>query len=384
MSVLNTASISGISVFRFQDVTLRYLGLVPPQTTRYRYLYYLYSFILNAFITIGYPTHLMIGLFKMQQKADIFKNMCVTFTCIACSIKIIAFWWRLPQVRKTYNIILKLDRRITHPDDIKLYKSTILLSVKRVLIFVITMSLSAFSASEMATIIVGIMSEWRLMNPAYFPFEIEQSAWHYAVAHIYQASGVVMNFQTCITDSFPSMVLAMLAGHIRLLGIRVARIGKQSTNAHNIELQQCIEDYKDLLDFRATIQSIVSVGTFAQLLATGINMCVVIFYMLFYVNDVAWYIYYVVYLVAISMEIFPQCYYGTCAEMEFEKLTYALFSCNWMDQSAAFKKNLRIFAEQTLRKQIILAGGLFPVNLDTFFATLKGAYSLYAVVKQMK
>lgn len=113
-------------------------------------------------------------------------------------------------------------------------------------------------------------------------------------------------------------------------------------------------------------------------------MGVVIFYLIFFVNGIFTYIYYVVFLIAMPLEIFPLCYYGTIVQMEFEELTYGIFSCNWMDQNAAFKKNLRIFAEQSLRTQIVIAGGMFAVNLDTFFGTLKGAYSLFTVVVQMK
>lgn len=113
-------------------------------------------------------------------------------------------------------------------------------------------------------------------------------------------------------------------------------------------------------------------------------MGVVIFYLIFYVNDIFSYVYYVVFLLAMPLEVFPLCYFGTSAQMEFEQLSYAIFSCNWVAQNTAFKKNLLIFTEQSLRKQIVIAGGMFAVNMDTFFATLKFAYSLFAVVVQMK
>lgn len=113
-------------------------------------------------------------------------------------------------------------------------------------------------------------------------------------------------------------------------------------------------------------------------------MGVVIVYLIFYVDGIFAYIYYTVFLFAMPLEVFPLCYYGTYMQLEFEQLTYAIFSCNWMEQTVAFKKNLLIFAEQSLRKQVVVASGMFAVNLDTFFATLKGAYSLFALVVQMK
>ncbi|XP_028895353.2 odorant receptor 59a-like [Zeugodacus cucurbitae] len=375
-------TLSGLTVFRFNNANLRYLGLVTPTNRRYRYVYYLYSLLLNTLISICYPAHLMIGLFQMEQKTDIFKNICVIFTVLACIIKTFALWWRLADIETIYAIIVKLDARITQPEDVHFYTSDTLRRAKHVQYFLILLGVCAFAASEAATIFAGIMGEWRLMYPAYFPFDISASAWHYTAAHLYQAAGIILIFQNLSNDSFPAMALTLLAGHTRLLGKRIARIDDAAVSV--AQLQRCIEDYRDLLDLRLTIQSFIAVSAFVQLLSTGVNMCVVIFYVIFYVNDILWYIYYMVYLVAMPFEIFPLCYYGTCMQLEFEQLTYAIFSCNWLDQSAVFKRNLRIFTEQTLRNQIVVTGGMFSVNLETFFATLKGAYSLFAVVKQMK
>ncbi|XP_036328117.1 odorant receptor 59a-like [Rhagoletis pomonella] len=379
---------SGISAFRFHDITWRYVGQTPP-STRYRYIYYLYSLILNIIVTIGYPTHLMIGLIQSESKADIFKNITINLTCLGCSIKTFAFWWHLADVRKIYALIQRLEQQIIQSDDVQFYKSNVFRRTKRVLYFDVCVGLGASIASEVATLIAGVLGNWRLMYPAYFPFDYEHSVLGYTVAHFYQCFGVTVQiFQNIINDSFPPMALAMLAVHVRLLNMRLVRIGQRPKRVREIndaeELLQCVEDYKALLDFRAAIQRIASIGTFVQILVTAINMSVVIVYLIFYVNDIFSYVYYLLFLVAMPLEIFPHCYYGTVVEMEFNQLTYAIFSCNWMDQSAAFKKNLLIFGEQSLRKQIIIAGGMFAVNLDTFFATLKGAYSLFALVFQMK
>ncbi|XP_028895352.2 odorant receptor 59a-like [Zeugodacus cucurbitae] len=383
--------ISGVTVFHFHDVTWRYVGQKPPTEKLHRYLYYIYSLLLNVIITIGYPTHLMIGLIQSESKSDMFKNMSISFTCLACSIKTFAFWWRLAEVQKIYAIITKLDKHIAHSDDYRLYKTIVLRRAQRVLYFILFIALGAAFSSEVATIIGGLLVEWRLMYPAYFPFDVERSVWGYAVAHSYQCIGVTVQiFQNLINDTFPPLALAMLAGQVRLLNLRVARVGHVASDASvrrqpsNSEFLLCVEDYKDLLEFRIAIQRICSIGTFVQILVTAINMGVVIVYLIFYVDGIFAYIYYIVFLIAMPLEIFPLCYYGTSVQMEFEQLTYAIFSCNWVFENATFKQDLRIFTEQSLRKQIVIAGGMFAVNLDTFFATLKGAYSLFAVVVQMK
>ncbi|CAD7003982.1 unnamed protein product [Ceratitis capitata] len=361
-ATLEETFVTGLSVFHFHDVTWLYLGQMPPSTPLYRYLYYLYSLLLNIIITIGYPTHLMIGLIRSEKQSDVFKNMSINFTCLACSIKTFAFWWRLAEVQKIYAIISKLEKHISELDDFRLYKTIALGRAKSILYFVLFIGLGAAITSEVATIIAGILGDWHLMYPAYFPFDTDRSIFGYTTAHFYQCFGVTAQiFQNLINDTFPPMALAMLAGHVRLLNLRVARVGHASSGGstkqtHNAQFIECVEDYKDLLEFRIAIQRICSLGTFVQILVTAFNMGVV----------------------------FPLCYFGTSAQMEFEQLSYAIFSCNWVAQNTAFKKNLLIFTEQSLRKQIVIAGGMFAVNMDTFFATLKFAYSLFAVVVQMK
>lgn len=77
------------------------------------------------------------------------------------------------------------------------------------------------------------------------------------------------------------------------------------------------------------------------------------------------------------------CYYGTIMEAEFEHLTYALFSSNWLDQDKEFKQNLRIFAEAT-NKPLKVFAWIIPINLNLFIFACKNAYSLFALIMKMK
>ena len=84
-----------------------------------------------------------------------------------------------------------------------------------------------------------------------------------------------------------------------------------------------------------------------------------------------------------AVEILPACYYGSIMEFEFQHLTYALFSTNWMDQDLTFKNNLRIFAEQA-NKPLYVMAWLVRINMNSFLVACKNAYSLFAVVMNVK
>lgn len=122
---------------------------------------------------------------------------------------------------------------------------------------------------------------------------------------------------------------------------------------------------------------------FFQITAAAVIMCVSIVYMLLYVRDPFALAYNLIYFICMPAEIFPSCYYGTILEIEFENLANALFSCNWMEQDEKFKKNLRIFAEQTKKPMNVMAW-LFRINMNAFLLTCKNAYSLFAVIIKMK
>lgn len=122
---------------------------------------------------------------------------------------------------------------------------------------------------------------------------------------------------------------------------------------------------------------------FFQIIFTGLNMCVSVVFILMFAGDLFTMIYYFIYLICMAAEILPACYYGTIMEYEFQHLSYALFSSNWINQDKKFKKNLIIFAEQA-NKPLYCMAWLFRININSFIIACKNAYSLFALVMNMK
>lgn len=106
--------------------------------------------------------------------------------------------------------------------------------------------------------------------------------------------------------------------------------------------------------------------------------------LLFYVDTPFERAYYFIYFISMPLEIFPICYYGSSLQLLFGQLQYEVFRCNWMDQTPRFKKHMILFTERALKVIIALAGGMIKIHLDTFFATVKGAYSLFAVIMKVR
>ncbi|KAM7343757.1 odorant receptor 33b-like [Cochliomyia hominivorax] len=365
----------------------RILGLIP--TEKYRGLYRVYSIFVNVFVTIGYPLHLMLGLLKSSTLNDIIQIVAINLPCIVCSMKTIFIWIKFENVKIIMEILRKQNQRISLcEDEMFYYRNTILKNLHYVFNMFVMLYGPTLIFSEAAVLINGFMGgNWTLMFPAYFPFDIYGSTLNYSVAHLYQYLGVTFQtLQGFTNDTFHSMQLTLLSGQIHTLGLRVTKLATNRNKLkaeNNRKLLKCIQDHKDLLRYRLNLEDIISIYMFFQILITSINMCTSIVFLLLFADDPFTLIYYFNYFLAIALQIFPICYYGSEVELKFQNLTYALFSSNWFDQDEKFKRNLTIFAEVT-KKPLHITALMFQINLNLFMAVCKNSYSLFALIMNMK
>lgn len=247
--VLNGA-VKAETLFRFHYKSWRILGFLP--TEKYHNFYNIYSIFLNITVTIGYPLHLMVGLFMSKSMFDIIKNLAINLTCLVCSIKTLVIWFKYKDIQEIFEILKRQDERIgLNKEELYYYKFKIFKQAKRILMMYIILYMSSWVLCESSVLLNGLMGTWRLMFPAYFPFDPFASTNWYIVAHVYQYYGVTFQIlQDIVNDSFVGMHLALLSGQIHTLSMRVARLGEdgnKSQKQHNLELLKCIQDHKDLL-----------------------------------------------------------------------------------------------------------------------------------------
>lgn len=123
---------------------------------------------------------------------------------------------------------------------------------------------------------------------------------------------------------------------------------------------------------------------FFQILVTALNMGTSIILIIFFIDNFFQKAYFCFYFIAIPLQIFFSCYYGTVFVLECKKLTKAIYSCNWIYQSQSFKKDLIIFEENSLKTYQFHALGFMTISIETFAKVMKGTYSLFAVLNRMK
>lgn len=238
------------ALFKTHFIAWRILGMSPPDN--YRPLYWIYSILLNIFVTLGYPLHLIFGLFTSTTMYEIIQNVAINFTCSVCAMKTIAIWWRFNKVDVMFEIIQRQDQRFTSREEITYLRKEVYPPVRRIILLFSILCTFIGISGESAVLVTGLLGTWNLMYKAYFPFDVFASTKNYIAAHLYQFIGIsYLILQNVVNDTFGASHLCLLRSQVRMLNIRVTKIGhdpKKSREENNQELLECIKVHKDLLE----------------------------------------------------------------------------------------------------------------------------------------
>ncbi|XP_041449776.1 LOW QUALITY PROTEIN: odorant receptor 33b-like [Drosophila obscura] len=130
--------------------------------------------------------------------------------------------------------------------------------------------------------------------------------------------------------------------------------------------------------------STMHLSQFGQFIASGISISITLVNILFFAENNFAMAYYGVYFVAMLVELFPSCYYGTLISVELNRLTDAIFSSNWVGMDRGYCRTLLIFMQLTLAKVELKAGGMIGISLNAFFATIRLAYSFFTLAMSLR
>ncbi|XP_037932318.1 odorant receptor 59a-like [Teleopsis dalmanni] len=359
-------------------------GIYAEPRLNYKTLYWTYAVLLNIIVTILYPLHLSVLIFRNDTLGDDIKNLSIFLTTVAGSIKFLSFAMNLKKMPEIQNLLNELDARVRSKDERHFYNTELKMKMKITGNIYLVLYIIVAITAELTT----LMSKERvLLYPAWFPFDWRASTTMYLLAHLYQIIGIsTILTQNYANETTPGLLLCLLAGHIKLLALRVAKTSHNCENPqeNELELLRCVRDQKNLYRLCDLIEDLVAFPMFVQITIAAANICVALAALLFYLNDYFNRAYYSLYFFGLFLQIFPACYFGTEFQMMFDQLPYAVFSSNWMHQSKRYKMHMILFTERALMQRTILAGGIVRLNLEAFLSACKGAYSLFAVFLNLK
>ncbi|XP_075151219.1 odorant receptor 33b-like [Haematobia irritans] len=345
---------------------------------------FFYDVLLNFGVTIWYPVHLTVGLLTLPDAGDVFKNLSMTITCIVCTFKYFCMRIKMKELHKIEDLLGQMDERVESQDEYTFFTK----GPQKMAQSITKLYFSIYMGANVVGILTVLLyPERRLMYPAWFPFDWSSSCFVYSLTLLYQIFGITIQImQNVVNDSVTPVVLCLMAGHVRLLSMRVRKIGYdplKSVPEHLVDLRNAVEDHIRLRILIKTLEDALSVVQLSLFISSGLNICVALVYLLFYVDTLVGTLYYSIFLIAIICEIFPIYFYGSILQQEFEDLTYAIFCSDWIGKPLIYQRHMQIFLQNTLSKVKMVGGGIVSIQLETFFSICKMAYSSFTLIRNI-
>ncbi|XP_023165909.2 odorant receptor 23a isoform X2 [Drosophila hydei] len=363
----------GLAIVRHTKAFIA-LGGVDLYDRNYGAIRYWGAVLLNILVTLGFPVMLFMTMFSFELPLDNLINFNISLTSAAASIKFVMYAIRLKKIAEIEQIVAELDRRVD-TDEQRSYQA----GMSRRLQIMSTVYKYIYGCVVVTSSVSFLFrAERSLPFPAWFPLDWTTSLTAYMFAVLHQILAIVIQvLQNFVDDLFPPMIFLIIVGQCELLVQRLSLIGYDQCDqlANERKLIGCIRDHKKLFGLHQLTMDIISWPLLVQFVVISIDVGTALCALLFYAENMNDKVYFTTFIFAMSMQIFPICYYGTMVEYSFGYLHYAVYSSNWVDQSISYRKSVLIFAERTQRLPKQIAGNFIPIALTTFLANCKAAYS---------
>lgn len=88
-------------------------------------------------------------------------------------------------------------------------------------------------------------------------------------------------------------------------------------------------------------------------------------------SELITFVFYISFCMVMLFEIFLACYFGNEIILRNVRLSFAVYSANWIDLSPRFKKNMIMFVEALKKPTMIKTAKIFTLTLDSFLIVFK-------------
>lgn len=76
----------------------------------------------------------------------------------------------------------------------------------------------------------------------------------------------------------------------------------------------------------------------------------------------------ILYFIAVVIQLFVPCFFGSILYYKTNRLTVALFHSDWIDKKLPFKRLFLMFMQSVSAPVTILAGRMFKLDMTTFLS----------------
>lgn len=202
-----------------------------------------------------------------------------------------------------------------------------------------------------------------------------------ASIHMVVAVSSFMTFFV-IENLMPVILLSYVLGVLDELADKIKMIGKSEEIGH-AELVKCVQVHENTKNYVGLIEELFGVVFFCQSLGSYI---VIGFFIFNYSESVEFLdlLKSAVLVMLAIYEIFLPCFFGSQLNGASSNLTDEVYCSNWLNLDFKTKKILVTFMENLKNPMEITYHGLFDANLESFQEIVDSAYSLCAILQQLR
>lgn len=371
------------SVFRRHIRLWKVLAMYPSKykSTPAKLIHQGLALLSHLILPVYFPLTMIIAFFQLDNMKDILENLAMVLTMSMLFVKGFCLWWYMDNFLRAEEIGSYMDSKLI----ISEYGAQ-RLEIFRKRAFKIFLFYFVYYSSVivMGGISVLTFTEKRLQYPAYFPFDWQSNDHLYTMVICYQYFGwgiaVIYNFTV---DTYQPILVFALKEYLHILSENISLIGFDGRPDPHKLLKEAIKDHKLLQENFILVNQIMSYGMFGMFIVNATNLVSCILLTIYFTENIAQSAYFMMVFGGYTMQIILPCHYGTEYTSTNDELKTAIYKCNWMDQSPAFKLDMLIFVENSLRTKEFIAGGIIPISLVSFMKIMKSSYSFFTVLNHM-
>ncbi|XP_060520303.1 odorant receptor 4-like isoform X2 [Cylas formicarius] len=344
--------------------------------------YYKYYFVMvNLFFIVLYNIILTIEWFANSKSVKLFAQM--GYVNLICT---------MGQVKSTFVFIHRSDFR----NLVELFNEDLFQPRNEAELTTLNHVLSVFSRFKRILISLTCVSfTSSILTPlfyskgdglpleAWYPFDLSVKM-NFKLAYVHQGFCITyISFINMYSDVLVSGFAHFVGLQCDLLCLRLEAIRIGDYQEQKEKLVNCVHHYRLILKFLKTTEKVFGKIYFGQLFASTTALCMDLFLLSLTEPKTFEFFYLVVYLLAVANLLLVPCWFSTEMTRKSENIPFAAYSCDWVDSSNSFKKELIFFIRRAQRPLKFYAVDFFEISVETFVKIIRTSLSYYAVLNNL-
>lgn len=387
----NSANMLSLRMMRYHQFVWQLTGLWPPDTTGgknvwFARVYPLYRLLIFGIFYTLFPACMLLNLLFVPNLGAVVNTLLVSSTVVLAAVKGVLIWLNRAGIRQLLVAIGELDACLVNAQQ----RALIQLALRDARRIVIMLSILYYGGCVFGFALTQLDRpdgvEPLLMWPSWYPGVPWQrgGAVLAAVLAFQMLGSCAAVLMDSSADVYGAAVFVLLGAHFDALGLRLDALGHEQYGAEpddhrqqlhfERELRACIRHHQLCVRVAERINAITSVHYLIQFGCSGLIVCASAFQLSVMnpVKELSRFTFVCEYLMAMSIQIYVPCYYGSALTVKSERLLRNLYASCWQQQSRRFCRALLVLAERMLRSMVPMAGGLMVIGLPTFVSVSVG------------